>query len=496
MSDNTPRLGLPELAQMQEMDSAQINEALVQIDALSDLSIKGLFVNDPPASPADGDAYVTGGAPMGAWTGNAYKIAYCIDGGWRIFTPFDGLVAHRADTDSFVVYRSGQWTGLGALMAGPEESIASAATCNICAAGGLCVQITGTTTIASLGGGTNALRLVRFADALTLTHDGASLVLPGGTDIVTAAGDMAGFRSDASGNWRCLFYARADGRMVNMADPVFTGAPSIAHNADGEASLLLTNTHGGGAASAAYIAYNGTGSVRLSQLGASYSPSGIYRAGGAMVAADGAGGLTLATTASQPLYFAVNNSEAARIGTDGSLLVGQTVDGGWTGSARMEIKAGSGQAISGWATTDGVVALRARVDTAAGYLAYFNYGAGANVGSVTTNGTATFYNTTSDGRLKTVLADQADYRAAIQALWVGDFAWKTTGEKAFGVIAQQAWQHMPWHMGVTRPAKSEDAWHASAEPFGHLALWGVKDLYALVEKLAARVAELESRHAG
>jgi hypothetical protein len=122
----------------------------------------------------------------------------------------------------------------------------------------------------------------------------------------------------------------------------------------------------------------------------------------------------------------------------------------------------------------------------------FNYDVNG-VGSIVTNGSGTTYNTTSDGRLKTVLAEQGDYRAAIKALWVGDFAWNASGEKAFGVIAQQAFAHMPWHMGVTRPAREGDSWHASAEPFGHLALWGVKDLYALVEQLAARVAELEAR---
>ena len=49
MSDNTARLGLPELAQMQEMDSAQINDVLQQLDALGSMSVKGLFVDAPPA---------------------------------------------------------------------------------------------------------------------------------------------------------------------------------------------------------------------------------------------------------------------------------------------------------------------------------------------------------------------------------------------------------------------------------------------------------------
>lgn len=469
MSDNTPRLGLPELAQMQEMDSAQINEALVQIDALSDLSIKGLFVNDPPASPADGDTYLTGGAPTGAWAGNTYKIAYCIDGGWRIFTPFDGLLAHRADTGSFAVFHGGQWTGLGALVAGPEVDIASAATCDLGAVGALCVRITGTTAITSLGTAANALRLVHFADALTLAHDATTLALPGGADIVTAAGDCALFSADASGNWRCRHFQRADGQPVSRA---LTGLYTITgREADARALNILGR------------------SDDIGELGF-YSHDGATQFGVWQASPTSS---IVGTINNVPLIFYQDGGEAGRVGSDKSLVWGSAANGGWTGDARLAVES-SGNALSARSTGAGVAAYF-RIDNAAGLLTSYHIGA-TQVGSVTTSGTSVTYNTTSDGRLKTVLADQVDYRAAIQALWVGDFTWKATGEKAFGVIAQQAWQHMPWHMGVSRPAQEADAWHASAEPFGHLALWGVKDLYVLVERLAARIAELESRHAG
>jgi hypothetical protein len=125
---------------------------------------------------------------------------------------------------------------------------------------------------------------------------------------------------------------------------------------------------------------------------------------------------------------------------------------------------------------------------------YYSSGSPTKIGSVTTTGSATAYNTSSDARLKTVLPEQANYRDAIRALWVGDFTWKDSGAPGFGVLAQQAWEAMPNHQGVTRPAEEEGTWQASAEPFAHLALWGVKDLYALIETLAARVAALEAAH--
>ena len=76
MSDSTPRQGLGQMVDGQELDAMQINDALIQFDAMTDICLLGQFVNTPPASPADGDMYLLGGAPTGAWTGRAYKIAY------------------------------------------------------------------------------------------------------------------------------------------------------------------------------------------------------------------------------------------------------------------------------------------------------------------------------------------------------------------------------------------------------------------------------------
>ena len=51
---------------------------------------------------------------------------------------------------------------------------------------------------------------MRFTGVLTLTN-GANLVLPGGSDITTAAGDFAVFRGYASGVVRCVSYSQATG---------------------------------------------------------------------------------------------------------------------------------------------------------------------------------------------------------------------------------------------------------------------------------------------
>lgn len=95
-----------------------------------------------------------------------------------------------------------------------SSNIASASTTSIgSAATGNYINITGTTTITSFGTNTAGMRRVlKFAGALTLTHNASSLILPTGANITTAAGDCATFIGEGSSNWRCVNYMRADGR--------------------------------------------------------------------------------------------------------------------------------------------------------------------------------------------------------------------------------------------------------------------------------------------
>lgn len=92
-----------------------------------------------------------------------------------------------------------------------EITVASASTCDIGAVQGGKVAISGTTTITSFGTAKNRLRFGRFSGVLTLTYNATSLILPGGSNITTAAGDTFIAMSDNSGNWTVTDYTRADG---------------------------------------------------------------------------------------------------------------------------------------------------------------------------------------------------------------------------------------------------------------------------------------------
>lgn len=88
-----------------------------------------------------------------------------------------------------------------------ESTVASAATTDIGAAASYAVRITGTTTITSFGIDYQGPRFIRFAGALTLTNS-SSLVLPGGANITTAAGDTC-IAVPFSSGWVVSQYQRA-----------------------------------------------------------------------------------------------------------------------------------------------------------------------------------------------------------------------------------------------------------------------------------------------
>ena len=82
-------------------------------------------------------------------------------------------------------------------------------------------DVTGGVTVTSIdtvGVGTTVG--LHFDDALILTHNATSLVLPGGANITTAANDEAEFIEYSTGNWRCTSYSRADGTALFLSSTV------------------------------------------------------------------------------------------------------------------------------------------------------------------------------------------------------------------------------------------------------------------------------------
>lgn len=102
-----------------------------------------------------------------------------------------------------------------------RADVPSATTTNIGAAATNYVRITGTTTITAFDTmPAGIVRRVLFAATLTLTQNATTLILPGAANITTAAGDVAVFISEGSGNWRCIDYMPTSGSTVIPAASV------------------------------------------------------------------------------------------------------------------------------------------------------------------------------------------------------------------------------------------------------------------------------------
>ena len=107
---------------------------------------------------------------------------------------------------------------------------------------------------------------------------------------------------------------------------------------------------------------------------------------------------------------------------------------------------------------------------------------GVTVGSVTTNSSITAFNTSSDMRLKEDL-QSFDAGNIVDDTNVYSFKWKSTGERAYGVIAQQANEVYP--TAVSHDDKT-DWWGIDYSKYVPVILQELK-------ALRARVAELEGR---
>jgi len=147
------------------------------------------------------------------------------------------ITTAAGDVAVFVSEGSGNWRCASfQRQSNASVDVASATTTDIGAAASENVRITGTTTITGLGTiAAGIFRRVRFAGILTLTHNATSLILPGAANITTAAGDIAEFISEGSGNWRCIFYRYAEFRASG-------GVVEKGSNANGEYSKFADGT--------------------------------------------------------------------------------------------------------------------------------------------------------------------------------------------------------------------------------------------------------------
>ncbi len=91
------------------------------VDALVMPNAKGYLTNTPPGSPSDGDLYIIGAAPTGAWAGKGGKVTRwsSVANAWEFYTPKNGWmiqsnsareVYRRTGGAWEIYYQEGTWT--------------------------------------------------------------------------------------------------------------------------------------------------------------------------------------------------------------------------------------------------------------------------------------------------------------------------------------------------------------------------------------------------
>lgn len=105
----SPNLNLPLIAPSQAMKHVTHNEALVRLDAITQLSVEALGATVPPALAQEGVCYALGASAQGAWSGHDAEVAVFSNGGWLFVVPQPGWRAWDVQTAQLHVFSGGQW---------------------------------------------------------------------------------------------------------------------------------------------------------------------------------------------------------------------------------------------------------------------------------------------------------------------------------------------------------------------------------------------------
>lgn len=96
-------------------------EMLRAFDQLTQAAVISRTLSAPPGAPANGDAYIVGAAPTGAWAGKAANIAVwttqkptddtnTLVAQWEFYPPRAGMCVWVVNDTDFMIYNGTVWT--------------------------------------------------------------------------------------------------------------------------------------------------------------------------------------------------------------------------------------------------------------------------------------------------------------------------------------------------------------------------------------------------
>jgi hypothetical protein len=108
MSDTT-RFTLPLLQASQAQKHVTVNEALLRLDGLMQLTLISASQNTPPVVPQEGDAYGVATSAVNDWEGEDGNIALYSNGGWVFIPASLGMRAYIADENGWAGHNGSAW---------------------------------------------------------------------------------------------------------------------------------------------------------------------------------------------------------------------------------------------------------------------------------------------------------------------------------------------------------------------------------------------------
>lgn len=111
---DTAHLLMPLMSAAQSQKHLTHNDAILMLDTLVQLSVKSASLTAPPGSPAEGDRYIIGSSPTGAWSGKDLNVTSYLDGVWVFFPPRLGWVTYNEADNSILVWTGSAWVNIAA----------------------------------------------------------------------------------------------------------------------------------------------------------------------------------------------------------------------------------------------------------------------------------------------------------------------------------------------------------------------------------------------
>lgn len=112
MSDKSANLKLPFIQSAQAQKHVTHNDAITNLDILTQLTVEDKDLSTPPPSPIEGTCYIIASAATAEWAGKENQLAAWQDGAWRFYEPTEGWVAWIRDEDIQAVFDGTLWNEL------------------------------------------------------------------------------------------------------------------------------------------------------------------------------------------------------------------------------------------------------------------------------------------------------------------------------------------------------------------------------------------------